>query len=493
MAGRVPPLLRRAALIAERDLGDIDKAFGWIGDSLITHVDDAALGALDELGARANDKRRVEATLARALEEVFDGPLVRKLLARRASHRRDELGDKQGAATDLKKLHDLSPSDQDVMNELSALLEALGDHRGMINLYEDQILRGRDPSQRAELARKVARLWEEEIGDAREAADAWRRVLRMKAADPEATTGLERAKAGNLKKAPPVYERSGGSPSIAPSGPSPVASAPASGAPAAPSRPPSRPAPPVSAAVADLSAEVTSDGEREEVTPVGDRGPAVSGPPSRPTSSGPPTDSAQVGSNHVGGAAYAQGHVPHGFDAPPTGPTYTDVGGHAGWPPAGAPGAHEGMPPSDPYGAYAATPPSPSPHGALPSGRHCRPVHCRPVHCRRVHCRPAMAIRRRRRQGKPLVAHPAKAGYPTPQAGYGQSGYGSYGPPAYPPGYVPDPHAGIGAAAGWPENPATDPGNHAMPGAPHPGEHDDSVEDVDEAELIDDEDPKHRK
>ena len=89
------------------------------------------------------------------------------------------------------------------MNELSGLLLELGDHRGMIQLYEDQILRGRDPAQRAELARKVARLWEEELGDAREAADAWRRVLRMKAGDPEATAGLERAKTGKLKRTPP--------------------------------------------------------------------------------------------------------------------------------------------------------------------------------------------------------------------------------------------------------------------------------------------------
>ena len=89
------------------------------------------------------------------------------------------------------------------MNELSSLLLELGDHRGMIQLYEDQILRGRDPGLRAELARKVARLWEEELGDAREAADAWRRVLRMKAGDPEATAGLERAKTGKLKRPPP--------------------------------------------------------------------------------------------------------------------------------------------------------------------------------------------------------------------------------------------------------------------------------------------------
>ena len=196
-------LLRRAAQIAQRDLRDIDRAFNWLGDAIITHVDDASLEALEDLGRQNGDLQRVEATLGRALEEVFDGPLVRKLLHRRAKLRREVLGDRKGASVDLKKLHDLSPSDQDVMNDLSNLLLELGDHRGMIQLYEDQILRGRDPALRAELARKVARIWEEDLGDAREAADAWRRVLRMKAADPEATAGLERAKAGKLKRPPP--------------------------------------------------------------------------------------------------------------------------------------------------------------------------------------------------------------------------------------------------------------------------------------------------
>src|SRR5262249_35833312 len=149
-------------------------------------------------------------------EEVFDGPLVRKLLHRRAKLRRDVLSDRKGAAVDLKKLHDLSPSDQDVMNDLSSLLLELGDHRGMIQLYEDQILRGRDPAQRAELARTVARIWEEELGDAREAADAWRRVLRMKAGDPEATAGLERAKTGKLKRGPPPPTGPGSAPPPAP-------------------------------------------------------------------------------------------------------------------------------------------------------------------------------------------------------------------------------------------------------------------------------------
>jgi tetratricopeptide (TPR) repeat protein len=195
--------LRRAAQIAHRDLGDVDKAFGWLGDALIAHVDAASLDALEELAGEVEDLKRAEEILGRALAEVFDGPLVRQLLSRRVRLRSEKLDDKAGAAEDLKKLHDLSPADVAVMDELSALLTELGDFRGMVHVLEDQILRGKDPQARAELARKVARLWEEQLKDAREAADAWRRVLRMKPGDPDAQAGLERAKAdmNNKRKA----------------------------------------------------------------------------------------------------------------------------------------------------------------------------------------------------------------------------------------------------------------------------------------------------
>jgi tetratricopeptide (TPR) repeat protein len=195
-------LLRRAAKLSNDDLGDIDKAFVWLGDAIVTHVDDEGLDALEGLADEVGDSRRAEAVLNRALEEVFDGPLVRKLLGRRAMLRQQKLDDKRGAATDLKKLHDLSPSDTGVMEQLSELYIELADYRGMVQLYEDQILRGKDPGTRIELARKVARLWEEKLDDPREAADAWRRVLRMKSGDPEATEGLERAKQGMLNRPP---------------------------------------------------------------------------------------------------------------------------------------------------------------------------------------------------------------------------------------------------------------------------------------------------
>jgi Tfp pilus assembly protein PilF len=195
-------LLGRAAELAHRELKDTEQAFAWLGDAIVSHVDDEPLAALEALADELGQPKRAETVLSRALEEVFDGPLVRKLLARRAAVRREKLSDPQGAAADLKRLHDLSPADGVVMDQLSALYVELDDYKGMVQLYEDQILRGKEPSARAELARKVARLWEERLSDPREAADAWRRVLRMKAGDPEAAEGLDRAKTNMLKRAP---------------------------------------------------------------------------------------------------------------------------------------------------------------------------------------------------------------------------------------------------------------------------------------------------
>jgi tetratricopeptide (TPR) repeat protein len=196
-------LLRRAATIVHRDLKDVDQAFSWMGDALVAYVDPSTLDGLEGLADSVGDPRRAESAISHALGEVFDGPLVRQLLARRAKLRLEKLNDQPGAAADLKKLHDLSPTDTAVLEQLSGLLGELGDYRGMVQLYEDQILRGKDVSTRAELARKVARMWEEQLADPREAADAWRRVLRMKPGDPEATSGLERAKSNMLKKPDP--------------------------------------------------------------------------------------------------------------------------------------------------------------------------------------------------------------------------------------------------------------------------------------------------
>ncbi len=228
-------LLGRAAQLAHGELRDTELAFTWLGDAIVSHVEDEPLDALERLADEVGEPRRAEVVLTRALEEVFDGPLVRKLLARRATLRREKLSDSPGAAADLKRLHDLSPADTAVMDQLSLLYVELQDYRGMVQLYEDQILRGKDPAVRAELARKVAKLWEEKLSDPREAADAWRRVLRMKAGDPEAVEGLDRAKTNMLKR--PTSEPPSAPKAVEPVAAAAAEAAPAVASPAKPSKP----------------------------------------------------------------------------------------------------------------------------------------------------------------------------------------------------------------------------------------------------------------
>jgi tetratricopeptide (TPR) repeat protein len=296
-------LLRRAATIAHRDLNDVEQAFSWLGDALVAHVDQLTLDMLEALGLECGDPRRSENALSHALSEVFDGPLVKQLLARRAKIRRDQLVEPVNAAADLKKLHDLSPTDQPVMDELAGLLMELNDYKSLVHLYEDQILRGKDMTARAELARKVARIWEEQLADGREAADAWRRVLRMKSGDAEATGGLDRAKAGDLKKpegdpkfvyAPPKLVTEG---SVAPRGHS-VAPKPAP-APSAQPAAPKRPSAPM-IATAPLAPAVEPTTTRTGPTQVKDSAKPRSAPPPLP-----PQEAAPAAKPGVGGSGDA--------------------------------------------------------------------------------------------------------------------------------------------------------------------------------------------
>lgn len=481
-------LLRRAATLAHRDLLDVNKAFGWLGDALITHVDDASLEALEQLGRDVNDIPRVEATLSRALDEVFDGPLVRKLLHRRAKLRRDVVGDRKGAAVDLKKLHDLSPSDLDVMNDLSSLLLELGDHRGMIQLYEDQILRGRDPALRAELARNVARIWEEDLGDARESADAWRRVLRMKAGDTEATAGLERAKAGNLKRTPPPLAGGPAPVATTPSAPPPAASTPPAARSAPPparsAPPPARSAPPPAEAAHDEDVESTSDGPPGGFTHPDLASPAAALVPP-PFYGAPPPFPAEVESSAPAADAYAA-------PVPPAYPAYAEPGhepsGYAPpQPPAYAPPAYL----APPQGGYPSYPQQP------PPGYYAEPGHETPQPAPPGYAPPQPGYAPPPQYTPPGYAPPQ---YAQPQSGYEQPGY----PPA--PGYAQpasyDPHQAPAPQPYYP--PEAYPGyaqpqQHQPPAAIEPpaavrppAESSEEIAEVDDVELIEEDTDKHK-
>lgn len=199
-------MLRRAAKLAQFELDDSTQALAWIGQALGQYVDAESLATLDEIAAAVGDYAVAESVATKALEEVFDGPMVRELLKYRADLRQDRLDNLAGAAEDLRRLHDLQPSDFEVSSRLATMYEELGDYLGMVRLHEDQIIRSRDQALRGELARVVARLWRDKLNDPRETADAWRRVLRLHSGDEEAKEGLAKAKASMLQSRAPDSE-----------------------------------------------------------------------------------------------------------------------------------------------------------------------------------------------------------------------------------------------------------------------------------------------
>jgi len=191
--------LSRAAAIADEDLGDADLALRWLGDALIAHVEEEYLDQLERMTEAKGDLGLMDSTIERALGQVVDGPLVRMLLSRRYDLRIDRLGNEAGAAEDLKRLYDLSPTDADIAARLEDTYRKAENHRGLVHLYEDQILRSRDKNVRLDLSRKVGRIWQDVLHEPRETADAWRRVLRLNSSDTEAKEGLEKAKLGMRK------------------------------------------------------------------------------------------------------------------------------------------------------------------------------------------------------------------------------------------------------------------------------------------------------
>jgi len=188
-----------AASIANEDLADGELSLKWLGDALIAHVEEEYLDQLEQMTEARGQLELMDSTIERALGQVVDGPLVRMLLGRRYDLRVGRLANEQGAAEDLKRLYDLSPTDSEIAAKLEDTYLRAENHRGLVHLYEDQILRSRDKTIRIDLSRKVARIWQDVLHEPRETADAWRRVLRLSSADTEAKEGLDRAKLGMRK------------------------------------------------------------------------------------------------------------------------------------------------------------------------------------------------------------------------------------------------------------------------------------------------------
>ena len=202
--------LRHAAELARRTLGDKARSWTLLGESLSASPSDDNLKTLRSFESEDGDGTAAADALRFALGGVFDANQSRTLLLESARVKRERMNDAKGAAEDLRAAYDLAPADAALWSALTSTLREAGDFRGLVSAYEDRLVRERDTATRQEFARIVARIWSDDLVDAREAADAWRRLLRLAPGDAEAQSGLEKARGslvGNPSVPPPASLR----------------------------------------------------------------------------------------------------------------------------------------------------------------------------------------------------------------------------------------------------------------------------------------------
>ena len=113
----------------------------------------------------------------------------RARLQRRRAEVMERTGDSEGARAALTRALDFLPDDREALAGLERLAAAVGDWQGVVGVLARlaALASGRE---RVELAARIARTWEEKIGDAPVAMDAWRKVLELASDDREALARL---------------------------------------------------------------------------------------------------------------------------------------------------------------------------------------------------------------------------------------------------------------------------------------------------------------
>lgn len=183
-----------AARLAREHLNLKEKAYELLETALTGPLTEESWQLLCAWAEQDEQWLRVDWILGRVLDQVHEGARVRQLLRYRYELRSEKLPDAPGAREVLKKLYELSPGDQEIAERLEGLYREAQDHIGLVHLYEDLILRSKDPQERAARARQVALIWQDQLEHPRETADAWRRVLRLQPGDEQAKQGLDEAK-----------------------------------------------------------------------------------------------------------------------------------------------------------------------------------------------------------------------------------------------------------------------------------------------------------
>ncbi len=175
-------------LLAEK-LADSDQAWDCYRELHAQRPEDGeVLEALARIAGARGEHTLAVGYLDRLSEKTTAGEDKARLQRRRAEVL-ERLNDSDGARAALTRALDHAPEDREALAGLERLAAAAGDWQGVVGALARQAALSKGREQ-VELSARIARTWEEKIGDAPVAVDAWRKVLELSGEDREALTRL---------------------------------------------------------------------------------------------------------------------------------------------------------------------------------------------------------------------------------------------------------------------------------------------------------------
>lgn len=185
--------LDRALTVAEHDVGDKERAFGYAERALreaIGHTDlRPYLEHLDRLAA-ATSRQADHVKLLRAIvPDIFDGDVQLAVTLKIAQLSRQELKDNELSKEYYQKALEFRADDAAALLALQSLYEELGDSQNLLDVLERRADLA-DEDERKQLLFRRARLLAHEVKDARAAIAAYEAILDMEL-DADAVKELE--------------------------------------------------------------------------------------------------------------------------------------------------------------------------------------------------------------------------------------------------------------------------------------------------------------
>lgn len=184
-------LQRAAGDICAEDLGLPDHAWMLYGRALELWPADSETSAKIETLAEAQGRLpELVDRYEKVIDDAYEAETARFYQLRRATLLGDKLGRVDDGIEALRNLVEIAPKDRSALRLLQETLRKHNRHQDLLVALERELEMG--TTDKAEVYRAIAKVWDVSLKNAFEAKDAWKRVLKLSPDDAEARSALDR-------------------------------------------------------------------------------------------------------------------------------------------------------------------------------------------------------------------------------------------------------------------------------------------------------------